>query len=218
MLLTKTCSKCGNEYPLDRFIKNKSCKDGRANICRECQNRYSRDWKQRNASRLAPIRREQYAERYGAIQREKERIRKEQHPLRVRCQLLRNGMLQRSKQLGIDFDSDILTVGYLMSLLGANPYCECCGKRLDIGFKLDACPNNNSPSIDRVVPRLGYTKGNIAILCWRCNNLKRDATSAELRQIAHWMDAWGDEISSPLRLDKVDEAKSIWVPNLDLAS
>lgn len=38
----------------------------------------------------------------------------------------------------------------------------------------------NSPSIDRVFPKLGYTKGNIRIISWRANLLKNDETDPEI--------------------------------------
>ena len=206
----KICSKCQREYPLEGFVKNKQCKDGYAGTCRNCQNEYSRNWKQRNKNRLAPIRRKLYAERYGAMQREKERIRKEQYPLRVRGQLLRAGMRDRSRKSGLGFDSTFFTVKYLMELVASKPYCECCGKRLDISFKSNGSPNNSSPSMDRVVGSNGYVRGNVALLCWRCNNLKRDATSKELRQIANWMDCWGNEVESDIQLDnKKGESKTL---------
>jgi 5-methylcytosine-specific restriction endonuclease McrA len=134
------------------------------------------------------------------MQREKERIRREQYPLRVRCQLLRAGMRDRSRVKGIKFDSDIFSVAYLMDRLSRNPNCECCGRLLDISFKPDKKFNESSPSIDRVNPLNGYTKTNVAILCWRCNRIKQDATPQELRMIANFMDCWGNEVESDIEL------------------
>jgi hypothetical protein len=74
-----------------------------------------------------------------------------------------------------------------MERLSENPHCECCGKKLDIEFKQNKKFNDNSPSMDRVDPCKGYTKENTAILCWRCNKHKQDATSQELRTIADFM-------------------------------
>lgn len=51
----KTCSKCGEVKPLDSFIKNKTCRDGRAGVCKVCQNTYSRSWSAK------PINKEQKA-------------------------------------------------------------------------------------------------------------------------------------------------------------
>lgn len=45
-----------------------------------------------------------------------------------------------------------------------------------------------SPSLDRIVPSLGYVKGNVAVISWRANCIKRDATATELRAIATWLD------------------------------
>lgn len=196
----KICKYCGKNYELDKFVKNKECKNGRAGICRNCQNKYSRDWKQRNRDKLLLRRRKDYAERYKPIHKKKEELRKKQYPLRCRCQVLRQGMADRSRKKDIGFDKQFFTVSYLMSRLTKNPCCECCGKRLDIGFKKDKKFNDNSPSMDRVNSLKGYTKDNVAILCWRCNKHKQGSTSKELRMIADFMDIWGDEVESDILL------------------
>lgn len=42
----------------------------------------------------------------------------------------------------------------------------------------------NSPSLDRINSRLGYVKGNIVVISWRANDLKKDASPGELRKLA----------------------------------
>jgi hypothetical protein len=42
----------------------------------------------------------------------------------------------------------------------------------------------NSPSVDRIIPRKGYVRGNVIVVSQRANELKRDATAAELRKLA----------------------------------
>jgi 5-methylcytosine-specific restriction endonuclease McrA len=113
----------------------------------------------------------------------------------------------------LPFDSDILTVNYLMERIDAKPICECCGKPLNIGgndrTKRVICTSKTgekddaSPSIDRIHPERGYTVANIAILCWRCNNLKRDATPTELKTVTDWMwTVWGNEVETePVKRD-----------------
>jgi len=189
----KICKKCKMMLPLRKFIKNKHCKDGYGGTCKICQNAYNRKWKQKNESRLAPIRRKQYAERYGAIVKENSRQRKLKQPLRCRAQVLRGGMLSRSKKLGLKIDKELFTTKYIMEWLSNSPYCECCGRKLNIGFKMDGKPHDLSPSMDRKIPSNGYTKANTALLCWRCNNLKRNASADELRKIVQWMDTYGDD-------------------------
>lgn len=59
---------------------------------------------------------------------------------------------------------------------------KCCpifGIRLQVNSK--AGPLDTSPSIDRIIPRLGYIKGNIRIISNRANRLRADATLKELR-------------------------------------
>ena len=48
-------------------------------------------------------------------------------------------------------------------------------------------PQPNSPSLDRLVPSLGYIKGNIRVISDRANRIKRDATADELFRIAEWL-------------------------------
>ena len=45
----------------------------------------------------------------------------------------------------------------------------------------------NSPSIDRILPELGYVKGNIAIISMRANWVKRDSSRDEIVKILTYM-------------------------------
>ena len=43
---------------------------------------------------------------------------------------------------------------------------------------------DDSPSVDRIIPSLGYIPSNVRIISWRANRIKCDATPDELRKIA----------------------------------
>jgi hypothetical protein len=45
----------------------------------------------------------------------------------------------------------------------------------------------NSPSVDRIVPELGYVKGNVQVLSNKANMMKQDATPEELLMFADWV-------------------------------
>lgn len=51
----------------------------------------------------------------------------------------------------------------------------------------------NSPSIDRVIPALGYVKGNVRIISHRANQIKSDATTEELSLVIEYMRREGRE-------------------------
>ena len=61
-----------------------------------------------------------------------------------------------------------------------------------LDIPLSIIPNmkdrNFAPSIDRIRPELGYVKGNIAIISFRANRLKNDATLEEVTKLKAWLE------------------------------
>jgi hypothetical protein len=45
----------------------------------------------------------------------------------------------------------------------------------------------NSPSLDKIIPELGYVPGNIQVISSQANIMKADASFAELRRFARWV-------------------------------
>ena len=52
-----------------------------------------------------------------------------------------------------------------------------------LGLPLDFSSKECTPTLDRIIPALGYVAGNIAVISWRANRLKSDATSEELQKL-----------------------------------
>jgi hypothetical protein len=50
--LTKRCSKCGREKPLEQFKPHPGCRYGRSGQCRACYAAYRRAWVRRNPERV----------------------------------------------------------------------------------------------------------------------------------------------------------------------
>ena len=58
-------------------------------------------------------------------------------------------------------------------------FCSVLGIRIKTTYGRGKQPN--SPSLDRIYPKLGYRIGNIQVISWRANNnLKNNATPAEM--------------------------------------
>ena len=81
-----------------------------------------------------------------------------------------------AKQQGLAFDleeSDIVVPTHCPVF--GTPFVITTGKRTDA-----------TPSVDRIIPALGYVKGNVIVVSWRANRIKNDATPAELTQLGQF--------------------------------
>ena len=52
---------------------------------------------------------------------------------------------------------------------------------------LDGDPDR-APSLDRMVPLMGYVRGNVVVISNRANRIKNDASAHELRQLADFVE------------------------------
>lgn len=83
----------------------------------------------------------------------------------------------RAKKLGIPFTIKHRDI-YVPSV------CPVLGIPLAVST---GAQSDNSPSLDRILPALGYVKGNIAVISRRANTIKQNATSDEIFRVALWL-------------------------------
>lgn len=97
--------------------------------------------------------------------------------------MLRN-VKSRAKKRNQEFDETH------MRAIASNPPIECasCLKVFDYAAPPKGRCHADLPSYDRVNSELGYTDGNVRIICFRCNSLKKDATVEELRNVLKYME------------------------------
>jgi hypothetical protein len=62
--------------------------------------------------------------------------------------------------------------------------CPALGLPLQVN---DGRHQDNSPSLDRIDPKKGYVKGNVAVISYKANRIKQDATPEELEAVASWL-------------------------------
>jgi len=65
-------------------------------------------------------------------------------------------------------------------------YCPVLGIKLKFNTGIGGA-RDDSPSLDRRIPSLGYVKGNISIMSFRANRIKNNATVSELENILKWL-------------------------------
>jgi hypothetical protein len=46
------------------------------------------------------------------------------------------------------------------------------------------CPSDNSPSVDAIIPELGYVPGNVMVISFKANRIKSDASWQEIMAVA----------------------------------
>ncbi len=63
-------------------------------------------------------------------------------------------------------------------------HCPVLGLRLEYG---EGRPRPESPTLDKLIPELGYVPGNVAVISFRANLIKQDATAEEIARVAEWV-------------------------------
>jgi hypothetical protein len=77
----------------------------------------------------------------------------------------------RAKESGVQFNIDI-------SDIIVPKTCPVLGIKLSTSGS-----KQNSPSLDRIFPQYGYTKGNVRVISWRANWIKNNATPEEIEKL-----------------------------------
>jgi hypothetical protein len=164
---TKTCATCKVEKSIFNFTKNNAAKDKLQYKCKDCDLDYQTKRREENKLKMLD-----YSRNYQT------RKRKE---FDYRLQMLLNASRQRSKKKSRENN---LTIQDIRDVFPEDGLCPIFGIKLVFG---DAGFRENSPSIDRLDSKKGYTKDNIQIISWKANRIKKDASIEELELILAYM-------------------------------
>ena len=164
-LNTKLCRACGQDKALEAFNKDNKRPDGRRTRCRECDAKYFQaryanpEWKESHNQRA---------------KRWRDKLKNADPKKLWAFDALANAKM-RAKRAGVPCTLTLLDV---------------------MGIVVDTCPllglpivyaqpklSDNSPTLDKKIPRKGYVQHNIAVISHRANRLKSDSTIEELQTL-----------------------------------
>lgn len=155
-------------------VKAKKNADAKRHRARH-QERRKRKWSEyyaQNRERLLANRRVKRASPEVAA---KERAYRDMAYARDRAKLLYRGARNRAKLLGVEFAIQYSDVHLPEKCPVLGMPFNLIGKRGDSRY---------SPTIDRINPKRGYVPGNIMVISFRANQIKNDASAAEIRAVA----------------------------------
>jgi hypothetical protein len=170
--MDKKCSKCGEVKPESEFTRNKNRPDGLTVWCKTCNKKARDSYYLKNKDKIK--------KRVKAFREEnKEHVltQSKNYRIKYRVKRLIYSAKHRAKSLGLPFDIDCEDIVL-------PEYCPVLKIKLNIDCNVQS---RNSPSIDRIIPMLGYVKGNIQVISWQANTMKNNASVEELKNFATWV-------------------------------
>lgn len=169
MEVTKTCSICAKEKSLSEFYKTKTGIDYR---CKVCNSQRLKQYRDNNPEKVKAMKAEWYSS-------EKERVKeskKMERQVNPKLNMLATAK-HRAKIKAVPFN-----------LTEADIHIpEFCPV---LGFKLEVAKGkatDKSPSLDRIIPELGYVVGNVQVISRLANSMKTNANPTELINFAKWV-------------------------------
>lgn len=173
MIEGKPCTKCKEEKPFSAFYKSKNGLKNNATdaagyhyMCRICSGKRS--------------------SKYVKAHPEKGRDRQRNNDIKFPEKKMWRNARKRARYENVPFDIEI-------SDIVIPPFCPVLGIPI---FRGSGSLCMNSPSLDKIIPKNGYTKGNVAVISYRANAIKLNATSTEIFRVAAWLEGEEQRIVS----------------------
>ena len=99
---------------------------------------------------------------------------------RYKIRMALSNAKQRSKKNNTPFDLDL---NYLLSIFPEDNKCPI----LNVILEWNSIGRKHCPSLDKIDPKLGYIKGNVAWISLHANRLKDNATLEQLESIVEYV-------------------------------
>lgn len=186
------CIKCKVGKTNNHFSKRHNSKSGYSTICKTCESLYQ---KKHYSNDDQKKKRQEYGKSY--YQRNKEIVLqkvkeyrekpeiKDKRSKRIKQDSLLNPgkylwkhAKRRAKEKNLPFSIKIEDII-------VPEYCPVLGIKLIQG---EGKVHDGSPTLDKVIPELGYIPGNVVVMSKRANTLKSNGTLEEHKQLVKWME------------------------------
>jgi hypothetical protein len=160
-------------------IKNKiEFLDGNKAKCSKCNEIKSLDLFSKNQGKFLS---------YCRVCNEKRALNTRNSTLKRKFQCKLGNIKSSAKKKGTHFNLDL---EYLEQLYNnQNGLCFYTDEEMFVDF--GEGKKSNSLSVDKIIPELGYIKGNVVLCCNRINTMKCNATLDEMKK---WMPDWHNRI------------------------
>lgn len=99
------------------------------------------------------------------------------------AKLLHKPVRFRCKQRGESVD---ITPADILAVWPKDNRCPVFGTPFRFG-PVNYADRTAIPSVDRIDAKRGYVRGNIAVISWRANVIKNDATLEDLQRLVRWL-------------------------------
>lgn len=178
----KWCARCAIDKPIGDFPRKKNCA---SKFCKTCvpEIKKFRDFN-RSSIKTRTTFKLKRARRHRLNMKRVENI--SRNPIRAAAKTLMAGIADRCRQRGLPRAPELASADFIEKWLIRQPQCECCGVDFYFGLK-NGKKNDASASFDQIVPGKGYQLSNVALICWRCNNIKRNYSCSDLETVAKWI-------------------------------
>lgn len=165
----KQCTKCVKRKPLYEFGPEKRNRNGKSSWCLDCTRAYHR------------VRGREKYKNPKTRQRISENNARNARKNPERC--IVNRAKYRAKKQGLPFDLSWRDITVPV-------YCPLLGIKISMGEfdGISGLAIDSSPSLDRIVPELGYVKTNVKVISFLANMIKNKATPDQLKEVANNID------------------------------
>lgn len=153
------------------------------------RNEYMRQYRANNKEKMKEADKRKYLKKSNEIkQKRKDKWHSdvEQNRKKLREQRASNlpqaayySISQRKNQCHFDIDEE-----YIKSIWPKDNICPVFGVEMKRNQKGQS--RDFSPSVDRIHPSKGYTKGNVVIVSFKANRMKNNGTVEDLKKVLHF--------------------------------